>query len=131
MSRSQFAFRLNRQYPTPVPLRLRAAFPGKSVDVEDIFRSKVREIMAGCGLFEAQTYSMVGPKDFETTGLDFTKAIKVANPMNIEEGYMRTMIIPSLLNVIQHNLNRQVENVFIFEIGKTYLPCLPGSFCRF
>ncbi|MFH1683267.1 MAG: phenylalanine--tRNA ligase subunit beta [Candidatus Margulisiibacteriota bacterium] len=98
------------------------AFPGKSVDNEDIFRSKVREIMAGCGLLEAQTYSMVGPKDFEKTGLDYTKAIKVANPMNIEEGYMRTMIIPSLLNVIQHNLNRQMENVFIFEIGKTYFP---------
>lgn len=98
------------------------AFPGKSVDDEDIFRSKVREIMIGCGLMETQTYSMIGSKDFEKIGLEIEKSIKVDNPMNIEEGYMRTMLISSLLNVVQHNLNRQIENVFVFEVGKIYIP---------
>jgi len=98
------------------------AFPGKSVDDEDIFRNKVREIMIGCGLMETQTYSMIGPKDFEKIGLEISKSIKVDNPMNVEEGYMRTMLIPSLLNVVQHNLNRQIDNVFIFEVGKIYIP---------
>jgi phenylalanyl-tRNA synthetase beta chain len=98
------------------------AFPGKGIDHEDIFRNKVREIMTGCGLIETQTYSMIGPKDFEKTGLEVGQAIKVANPMNIEESCMRTMLLPSLLNVLQHNLNRQLENVFVFEVGKIYLP---------
>jgi len=98
------------------------AFPGKETDKEDIFRSRVREIMIGCGLHEVQTYSMLGPKDFEKIGLPLEKAIPVANPLNPEEGYMRTKMLPSLLNVILHNLNRQVKDVFIFEIGKTFNP---------
>ena len=97
------------------------AFPGKSVDREDIFRNQVRQIMAGCGLNEVQTYSMLGPEDFKKAGLDIEKAIKVANPLNVEEGYMRTHMLPSLLNVVLHNVNRQMENVFIFEIGKTFV----------
>ncbi|MEE8637693.1 MAG: phenylalanine--tRNA ligase subunit beta, partial [Candidatus Margulisiibacteriota bacterium] len=98
------------------------AFPGKAVDKEDLFRSRVREIMIGCGLHEVQTYSMLGPKDFERVGLPIDLAIKVANPLNPEEGYMRTRIIPSLLNVILHNVNRQIKDVFVFEIGKTFNP---------
>lgn len=97
------------------------AFAGKQVDKEDIFRTRVRQIMAGCGLDEAQTYSMQGPEDFKRSGLDIEKAIKVANPLNVEEGYMRTHMLPSLLNVVLHNVNRQQENVFVFEVGKTFV----------
>jgi len=98
------------------------SFPDKELDKEDIFRNKVREIMVGCGLNEVQTYSMQGPRDFEKCGLDPAKAVKVDNPMNVEESLMRTMLLPSLLNVVAHNLNRQIEDVFIFEIGKIYAP---------
>ncbi len=98
------------------------AFLGKKVDEEDLFRSRVREIMVGCGLHEAQTYSMIGPMDFEKCGLNPSKTVKVDNPMNIEESLMRTKLLPSLLNVVVHNLNRQMENVFIFEIGKIFAP---------
>jgi phenylalanyl-tRNA synthetase beta subunit len=41
------------------------AFPGKEEDLEDIFRNKIREVMAGCGLYEVQTYSMLGPKEVD------------------------------------------------------------------
>jgi phenylalanyl-tRNA synthetase beta chain len=97
-------------------------FPGKSVDHEGLFHNKIREIMIGCGLHESQSYSMIGPRDFEKAGLDAIQAIKVANPMNVEESYMRTMLLPSLLSLLGHNLNRQIESVFIFELGKVYLP---------
>ena len=98
------------------------AFPDKGVDEGDNFRQQVREIMVGAGFNEAQCYSMVGPADFVKAGLSADKALKVANPLNIEEGYMRTMLLPGLLNVVVHNLNRQVENIFVFEIGKIFIP---------
>ncbi len=98
------------------------AFPGKEVDKEDVLRTKITEIMAGCGLFEVQTYSMLGPKDFEKVGLSAEQAVKINNPMNIEESLMRTSLLLGILNVLVHNLNRQIENVFVFEIGKVYLP---------
>ena len=98
----------------------RAAFAGQSVDENDVFRGRVREIMVGCGLYEAQTYSMLGPKDFERTGIREEKAVRIANPLTVEMSLMRTQLLPGLLNVIVHNQNRQVENVFIFEIGKVF-----------
>jgi phenylalanyl-tRNA synthetase beta chain len=98
------------------------SFPDKAVDREDIFRARIREIMTGCGLTEVQTDSMVGPKHFELAGLNIEHAVKIANPLLVEHGYMRARMIPGLLQVVQHNLNRQVENIFIFEIGKIYLP---------
>ncbi|MEA3493824.1 MAG: phenylalanine--tRNA ligase subunit beta [Candidatus Margulisiibacteriota bacterium] len=102
------------------PTMPNTSFPGKGVDKLDLFRNKVREIMIGCGLNEVQTFSMVGPKEFERTGTDPSKAVKIANPMCVEESLMRTILLPSLLNVVEHNINRQVEDVFIFEIGKIY-----------
>jgi phenylalanyl-tRNA synthetase beta chain len=96
------------------------AFPGKEEDKEDILRRKVAEILVGCGLTEAQTYSMLGPKDFERTGISIEKTVKVTNPLTVEMSIMRTNILPGLLNIAVHNQNRQVENVFIFEIGKVF-----------
>jgi len=96
------------------------ALAGKEVDHEDLFRNKVREILIGCGLNEVQCYSMVGPADFEKSGLPEAKTIKISNPLTIEESIMRTRILPGLLKVALHNQNRQVENVFIFEIGKVF-----------
>lgn len=102
--------------------RPNTAFPGKGIDKEDIFRNRVREIMAGCGLYEVQTYSMLGPKDFEKMGISPERAIKVSNPMNVEESLMRNLMLPGLLNVMVYNRNRQIEDVFIFEVGKVFLP---------
>jgi phenylalanyl-tRNA synthetase beta chain len=98
------------------------AFPGKEVDKEDVLRNKVREVMVGCGLDEVQSYSMLGPKDFEMTGIPAEKAVKISNPLAVEESIMRTHMLPGLLKVAVHNQNRQMENIFIFEIGKVFLP---------
>ena len=98
------------------------AFSGKGIDRDDILRSKVREAMVGCGFNEVQAYSMLGPKDFENTGIPVEKAVKISNPLAIEESIMRTHILPGLLKALTHNQNRQIENVFIFEIGKVFSP---------
>lgn len=100
----------------------KTSFPDKQTDKQDPFRQLIAEIMVGCGFTEAQTYSMLGPKDFENMGLLAEKAIQISNPMNIEESIMRTHLLPGLLKVLAHNLNRQIENVLVFEIGKVYLP---------
>ena len=105
------------QIPVTMPS---TAFSGKQVDQEGEFRQKIAEIMVGCGFMEAQTYSFVGPKDFTRCSLSDEKAVKVTNPMNIAESYLRTMILPGLLNVVVHNLNRQIDSTYLFEIGKVF-----------
>jgi phenylalanyl-tRNA synthetase beta chain len=96
------------------------AFSGKTVDRADQLRDKLREILIGCGLNEAQSYSMVGPKEFERTGISLEKAVRITNPLTVEGSIMRTNILPGLLNIAVHNQNRQVENILLFEIGKVF-----------
>ncbi|OGC04041.1 phenylalanine--tRNA ligase subunit beta [candidate division WOR-1 bacterium RIFOXYA12_FULL_43_27] len=84
---------------------------------------KTREIMAGAGLFEVQTFSILDPQYPDRLKLrdahlrDF---IKVANPLTEEESVLRTIVLPSLLKVVDHNRRHQVDDVKIFEIGKVY-----------
>jgi len=96
------------------------AFPGKTVDREDMLRHKIREIAVGCGLNEVQSYSMLAPKDFERIGLTQESALKITNPLTVEESVLRTYLLPGLLKVAEYNQHRQVTNVFIFEIGRIF-----------
>jgi phenylalanyl-tRNA synthetase beta chain len=93
------------------------AIAGKDSDREDNLRNKVAVLLAGCGLNEVQTYSMLGPKE-----IDSDNTIKIGNPLTIEESIMRTNILTGLLKTALHNQNRGLENIFIFEIGKVFLP---------
>lgn len=88
---------------------------------------QARETLIGCGLNEVITYSFVSPDIFDRIripeGHKLRSAIKIKNPMTIDQSLMRTSLISSLLEVIKWNTNRQAELVKIFEIGKIYLPC--------
>jgi len=97
------------------------SFFNKEVDRLDEFRTKITEILAGCGLNETQTYSMVGEKEFASLAETTETAVKIGNPMTVEQSIMRTKLLPSLLNVVVHNLNRQIDDVFVFEVGKTFV----------
>jgi len=96
------------------------AFAGKTEDRENIFHNRIREVLVGCGLNEVQSYGMLGPKDFEKTGISMEKAVGITNPLTVEMSIMRTNILPGLLNAAVHNQNRQVENIFLFEVGKVF-----------
>jgi phenylalanyl-tRNA synthetase beta chain len=98
------------------------AIAGKESAREDELRNKVAVLLAGCGLNEVKTYSMLGPKDLANTGLLAEGTIKIANPLTVEEGIMRPNILTGLLKTALHNQNHGIENIFIFELGKVFLP---------
>ncbi|MBI5699910.1 phenylalanine--tRNA ligase subunit beta [Candidatus Saganbacteria bacterium] len=79
------------------------------------FLKKIKEILVGCGLYEAQTFTLVDPQ------MAGEEAVKLANPMAPEESVLRTEMLPSLLRAVSYNLRRQVEDVKLFEIGKVFL----------
>lgn len=88
--------------------------------------AKIREVMLGCGLTEVHTFSMVGPKSLDKVNLPLDsplrKTLRIANPLSEEGSQLRTMLLPSLLEVLSYNANRQVEEVKIFELSKIFLP---------
>ena len=43
-----------------------------------------------------------------------------ANPLSEEAGYMRTSLLPGLLNMVGYNLNRGNTDVRLFEAGEVF-----------
>ncbi|OGC11115.1 phenylalanine--tRNA ligase subunit beta [candidate division WOR-1 bacterium RIFOXYA12_FULL_52_29] len=94
------------------------SFPGKKVPVED--HQKIRHSLVGCGLNEAQTYTLVGSRELEHCLLSAEHVLPVENPLNADQIYLRPSLLPGLLRVVERNQNRQIENVLLFEIGKSF-----------
>jgi phenylalanyl-tRNA synthetase beta chain len=87
---------------------------------------RVRDILAGCGLTEAITYSLSNLETFVKlepgpVELDPGEYIRLSNPLTTEREYMRRTLMASLLEAVRDNL-RYTERVALFEIGRVYLP---------
>ena len=87
---------------------------------------RFREILVGCGLQEIITFSFINPRLFDDLALppddSRRNAIKLQNPLTEDQGVLRTTLIPNILQVLQYNFNRQVENQLVFELGKIFVP---------
>ncbi|HTV64086.1 MAG TPA: hypothetical protein VMD98_00705, partial [Bryocella sp.] len=46
--------------------------------------------------------------------------LALANPLSEEAGYMRTSLLPGLLNLVSYNLNRGATTVRLFESGEVF-----------
>ena len=86
----------------------------------------IRNIMISCGFSEVVTYSFVHPRVFDLMNLPqdskFRNAVQLQNPLSEEQSVMRTVLVPSLLEVLQKNLNRRAQSGTIFEISRVFYP---------
>ncbi|EAR08460.1 phenylalanine--tRNA ligase subunit beta [Reinekea blandensis] len=75
--------------------------------------------MVSLGYQEAITYSFVEPAAQKAM---FPKkdGIELANPISADMSVMRVSLWPGLLKALQHNLNRQQDNVRLFETGQRF-----------
>jgi len=83
-------------------------------------RRLVRQILAGAGVDEAQTPSLLGPGDHERAGLAEHEPIAAADPMIQEESLLRTSLLPGLLRSLAFNAARRAPDVAFFEIGHVF-----------
>ncbi len=90
----------------------------------------VARALIQAGMNEVITYSFIAPDFGERLRLaedDGRRcAVKLANPLSVEQSVMRTMMLPSLLMTIAGNLSQRNQDINIFEMGRAYLPA-PGE----
>ena len=79
-----------------------------------------KDILAGLGLNEAVTYSLIDRKSLGGFWDGDDSLIAVCNPLSIEQEVMRPVLMPSLVRCVSHNLKQKQEYVNIFEIAKIY-----------
>jgi phenylalanyl-tRNA synthetase beta chain len=46
--------------------------------------------------------------------------VTVSNPLSEEQGVMRTLVVPGLLEVIRRNSNKRNKDLALYELGKVY-----------
>ena len=72
--------------------------------------------LVSLGFYEIITNSLVA----ERFNKENTKSVKILNSQSSDLSNLRTSMIFSGLNVISHNVNRQNDNLKLFEFGKVY-----------
>jgi len=103
-----------------VPMNYSAQDPSREL------RQRLATVMAGLGIYEAVNYSFTSERHCDLLQLDadnpLRQQVRILNPLADDQGVMRTMLLPGLLQNLKHNLNRQNNDVSLFEIGKIFLP---------
>lgn len=106
--------------PTTLPIGLTTA---GSLTANQIRRRKVRRYLESVGLNQTITYSLTSSskaKSFVEDLGDITP-IRLAMPMSEDRSTLRTSLIPHVLDIIQYNHNRKLDDVAIYEIGSIFL----------
>ncbi len=78
------------------------------------------------GYFEVITWSFTDP-NYNNFFRENKKEIKIVNPLSSEIGVLRNSIFSNLIYYIRKNLNRDIKDVSLFEIGPIFSGSNPGE----
>ena len=111
--------RLYGYYNLPVKL-LEGAIPIVETSKLFYWEKTARYFLKYNGFFECYTYSAT---DKEKAG---ENALKISNPLNEEMTYLKTSLLPQLLDVLDKNYG-YADKIKVFELASVYLPPEPDS----
>ncbi|MBN1354017.1 MAG: phenylalanine--tRNA ligase subunit beta [Candidatus Omnitrophica bacterium] len=92
----------------------------KIQDFTGILRGTIREALTRLGLYEIITYSLVNKDSVKDFGIYPESLVVIKNPLSIDQEIMRPTLMPGMLGVISHNMNRKAKGLSLFEAGKIY-----------
>ncbi|MFA6593975.1 MAG: phenylalanine--tRNA ligase subunit beta [Candidatus Buchananbacteria bacterium] len=97
------------------------ALPQTIATVNFALEDKIKDALVGFGLTEVYTYSFISEKQILGAGLKSADHIKIANPLSADFEYMRTSLLPGVLQIIAEN-----QGFFpagrLFDLSQVYLP---------
>jgi phenylalanyl-tRNA synthetase beta chain len=113
-----------------IPATLPGATGGRLTD-EQRLRRQTRQLLAGMGVTEAQTYPFLSRATLDQLGLDpddpRRRTLRLVNPLSEEAPELRTTLLPGLADVARRNLARGLAGVAVHELGGVFLPAGPDA----
>jgi phenylalanyl-tRNA synthetase beta chain len=95
------------------------AFSGAVVDLPNAaVDATLRERALALGYNEAVSLTFISHADAEM--FSSSAVLELENPLSEEASVMRTSMAPGMLDMLAWNLNRDSENVRLFEMGRLY-----------
>jgi phenylalanyl-tRNA synthetase beta chain len=93
---------------------------------------RAKDALAAAGF--AETFSMPFVSEAELAALGFpeddprSQALRLRNPIQEQDGLLRTTLIPTLLRLAHQNLSRQRERIRLFEVTQVFLSGGEGEY---
>ena len=93
---------------------------------EMILENKAGQLCRSLGFSEIITYSFVSPAIFDQIRLPadsiLRNAMRIQNPLGEDTSIMRTIAVPSMLDILSRNNAYHNKSVKLYELAKIYLP---------
>lgn len=108
-----------------IPSVLPVAPPGRGLTRAQRLRRSAADALAAAGSVEVIAYPFVSEEAnarFGSADGAPVPAVKLANPLDAKAGYLRTSLLPGLLEVARRNQSRGFADLSIFEIGLVFRP---------
>ena len=97
-----------------------------SYSAEMILENKAGALCRSLGFSEIITYSFVSPAIFDNIRIPadspLRNAMKIQNPLGEDTSIMRTIALPSMLDILSRNYAYHNKSVNLYEMAKIYLP---------
>ncbi len=83
-------------------------------------RRAIKENLTSYGLSEIITYTLVSQNQLDHALMPMKEAVALAAPMSEDRKYVRSSLMPSMLESVAYNQNRKNTNFNVFEISVVY-----------
>ncbi len=104
----------------PVPEKVQSALSYTKTPSKQTLQNKVSDYLVSNGFVEAMNLSISNAKYYHDHNWEGKNIVPLLNNLNADLDVMRGTMLFSGLENIRHNINRQNNNVALFEFGKTY-----------
>lgn len=86
-----------------------------------LLETRIKEYLSNrCGFYEIFTYPWINEKYIDAASLNKEDSIKLATPPSPEEAYLRSSLVPGMLEAISKNL-RYFDSFKMFEMAQVFI----------
>ena len=103
-----------------LPARVRPAPPRVARDLRREKLLKISALLVALGYHEIIPPALLDPE--ENARFTDKPPVRLANPLTQDASALRSTTLPSMVNALRWNLDRDQRSLRLFEIGKTYTP---------
>ncbi|MGC1869661.1 MAG: phenylalanine--tRNA ligase subunit beta [Acidobacteriaceae bacterium] len=82
--------------------------------------SVLRRTLRAAGYTEAISSTFCSAADASSFAPQPNSIVQLGNPLSEEVGFLRPSLVPGMLSMLAHNLNREVDDLRLFEMGTIF-----------
>ena len=101
---------------------LSRATPGSEMDRQHDDLMQIRRRLAGLGLFEARSLTLVDDSAARETLAPVSELMRLRNPLVEDHQVLRPSLVSGLVRAAARNFSRGADSVSLFEIGRIFGP---------